>query len=321
MPRGRSHRHLGVADQLDLQPGDRLVPPAGDQQRRRPRSASGRRSASPRPGGGGRTRSAESALVGQPGEDERACRARARRPRRAAAPRAAVASLSESVVIAASVGPMHGVQPSAEEEAEQRRRGQPDGRHLVDPPVALEERHQPAKARPSTIVSDAEHDARARGLPGRPARRRAAPDGAAEDDEDDREAEHEQQRAEEHPAAPGAGRCRRRGRRRTARSRRRGSRAAAGSRTARRTTPARRPAPPGWRAPSSRTAPCRGTSHPSVACSGRRRPRRGRPASASTGSRRGCWPRPGPRRRGRRCRDRARRQRAGKASSALPSGS
>ena len=36
---------------------------------------------------------------------------------------------------------MHGVQPSAEQHAEQRRGAEPDGRHRVHPHVALEPRH------------------------------------------------------------------------------------------------------------------------------------------------------------------------------------
>ena len=55
------------------------------------------------------------------------------------APRAAVASLTESMLITARVGPTQGVQPRPKRKPSSGRRGQPDRRHLVDAPVALEE--------------------------------------------------------------------------------------------------------------------------------------------------------------------------------------
>ena len=154
----------------------------------------------------------------------------------------------------------------AEEEAEQRRGRQPDRRHLVDPHVALEQRHQPHEHQAEHDGEHAEHDREGPGVLEEPAAH--AGRQHAEPDEDDGEAEHEQRRAGEHPASVRGRPRSQRGPRRRARSCRRGSRAAAGSRRARRRTPAR-PAPrSGPRPASSRRTPCRAASHPSSAVLG-----------------------------------------------------
>ena len=94
---------------------------------------------------------------------------------------------------------MHGVQPEPEQEAQQRCRSEPDGRHGVHPPLALEQRDDAGEDQAEHDREQTEHHGdRAPPLhQPRPHRTRQRP----ERDEDDREAEHEQHRPEQHPAA------------------------------------------------------------------------------------------------------------------------
>ena len=146
----------------------------------------------------------------------------------------------------------------AEQEAEQRRRGQPHRRHLVHADVTLSHGTRPMNASPSTIASTPEHDVEGPGVG-----REELEDARGEDpeaDEDDREARA--RTARRRRACGCGGRRPSPGRRRRARSRRTGSPGAAAGRRARRRRRARPGPRPGSRAPASPSRRSAGTSHP-----------------------------------------------------------
>ena len=146
---------------------------------------------------------AERPPVGQGRDDERQPEPDAVDRRRAARHGRPCASLSASVMIAARVGPMHGVQPSP------NRNPSSGAAREARPPArsgrarrAARNGTSPANARPSRIVHDAEDDLELGAPLDQPGADRAR-DTQPSSDVDRREAEHEEDRAGEHPAAAG----------------------------------------------------------------------------------------------------------------------